>query len=282
MSMCPKAVCGFLVLGVMSIGSKVSAGDEGESFALRCPLEPGRAQATLLVDGERREVAIEVGARAARGEPAPVVFLWHGWGADAAGLLDGLQVARVWPEAVFVAPEGLPRSLLGAGSRSLPGWQIRSGEFGDRDLALFDALVEQLAPLECLDSQRFVSSGFSNGGYFSNLLGCRRGDVLAAIAPVGGGGPFERCPVPVAAWIAHGKNDRVVPSREGRASFTRWRERNGCASSGGPSGACVVAPGCRRESVYCAFPGGHVWPVALTPDWKQFLERQQRPEAASP
>jgi len=277
-----KAVRWFLVVGSLCLGVDACADEPAEDLLLRCPLEPGRTQASLHVDGQLRRVSIEVGPRVENDHPAPVVFLWHGWGGDAAGLLDGLQVGRAWPEAVFVAPEGLPRSLLGAQSRSLPGWQLRAGELGDRDLALFDALVERLEPLECLDSQRFVSSGFSNGGYFSNLLGCRRGEVLAAIAPVSGGGPFERCAAPVAAWIAHGRSDRVVPPGEGRASFARWQERNGCAPSEDGADACVEAAGCRREAVYCAFPGGHVWPVALTQRWKRFLERQRRGASANP
>lgn len=251
-----------------------AAATDAEDTGIRCPLEAGRSSFTLRVGNRTRRVVVEVGPQAGKQAPAPVVFFWHGWGGDPRGHLDWLGARRAWPEAVFVAPEGLPRRFPGRGSLSLPGWQIRSGELGDRDLRLFDALVERLSKLECLDAERFVSSGFSNGGYFSNLLGCRRAGALAAIAPVGSGGPYEACQAPVAAWIAHGSFDRVVSPREGRASLDRWQQRNACEPVEEVRDGCVEARGCTRDLVFCDFRGGHTWPGDLMPRWRGFLETQ--------
>ena len=153
---------------------------------------------------------------------------------------------------------------------------------GDRDLKLFDALVESLSKLACLDGERFVSSGFSNGAYFSNLLGCRRAGVLAAIAPVGGGGPYESCEAPVAAWIAHGNLDRVVSPREGRESFARWQQRNGCQPVEEIRDGCTQALDCSRDLTFCDFRGGHSWPRSLMPRWRSFLEAQSLQKSRAP
>ena len=73
--------------------------------ALRCPLEAGRASIEISAGNRTREVEIEVGPRARRDGPAPVVFLWHGGGGGPRRMLDALDLARTWPEAVAVAPE---------------------------------------------------------------------------------------------------------------------------------------------------------------------------------
>ena len=262
--------------------SLAATGADAEDTGIRCPLQPGRSSFTLRVGSRNRRVVVEVGSQAGEKSPAPVVFFWHGWGGDPRGHLNWLGARQAWPEAVFVAPEGLPRRFPGQGSLSLPGWQLRSGELGDRDLRLFDALVERLSKLDCLDRKRFVSSGFSNGGYFSNLLGCRRAGVLAAIAPVGGGGPYETCEAPVAVWIAHGSLDRVVSPREGRASFGRWQQRNDCQPVEEVRDGCSQAPDCSRDLTFCEFRGGHTWPGNLTPRWRSFLEAQSLAKPETP
>lgn len=262
-----------------TVASATRAGEQGVASVLHCPLEPGRSSFSIDVGGRSRRVEVEAGPQAGKAGPAPVVFLWHGWGSDPRNLLASTRVAKVWPEAVAIAPMGLGRRFPGLGFRSLPGWQIAPGEFENRDLRLFDALVLELSKFDCLDSDRFVSSGFSNGAYFSNLLGCERAAVLAAIAPVGGGGPPGDCEAPVATWIAHGTGDRVVPVREGRATFARWRKRNACnedGKGGADSMGCQSAQGCREETILCTFGGGHWWPRDLVPGWVRFLQDQRR------
>ena len=276
-----NAWAGLLLIALWASGSPVLAKGEGVAGSIRCPLEPGRSSFEIPVGGSSREVEVEIGPEAGKDGPAPVVFAWHGWGGDARNQLSALNVKKHWPEAVVVAPQGRARRFPGRG-RARPGWQISSGEFNDRDVRLFDALVFELSKLDCLDATRFVSTGFSNGGYFSNLLGCRRGRVLAAIAPVGSGGPYESCEVPVAAWVAHGKDDRIVRSREGDASFLSWQERNGCKEKQTGIEGCVEAQACRRETVLCTFAGGHYWPHHLTDDWARFLKDQRKPAAKKP
>lgn len=272
------------LLGAVFLAASVGAGaeDEGVASVLHCPLESGRSSFEVPIGGRNRHVQVEVGPQAGKNGPAPVVFLWHGWGGDPRSVLAYLDLKKAWPEAVAIAPRGLPRRFPGLGVRSHPGWQIAPAEFDDRDVRLFDSLVHDLSKLECLDASRFVSSGFSNGGYFSNLLGCERPSVLAAIAPVGGGGPPGDCEAPMAVWIAHGTGDRVIPVREGRATFAAWRESNTCEEGETSRGGCSEAKACRRETVLCTFKGGHWWPRDLTPRWVRFLRDQRRPGPKQP
>ena len=64
-------------------------------------------------------------------------------------------------------------------------------------------------------------------GYMSNLVGCERGDVVRAIAPVSGGIVASTCKGPVAAWLAHGASDPVVAQSEGIAAVGSGREAVG-------------------------------------------------------
>jgi polyhydroxybutyrate depolymerase len=184
----------------------------------------------------------------------------------------------LWRGAIVVAAEGAPRRFPGLGSSQLRGWQIRSGEFEDRDLRLFDAILKNLQDEGCADSQRIYSTGFSNGGYFSNLLACKRGDVLAAVAPVSGGGPLDRaCDAQVPILITHGTTDEVVPYSEGKQSFERWRAKNGC--EGRPSeslAGCVDGSGCSAATRLCSFSGGHQWPSSGAPRIVKFLKSRSR------
>jgi poly(3-hydroxybutyrate) depolymerase len=194
-------------------------------------------------------------------------------------MMDG---ARQWEDAIVVAPQGEPRTFEQFGDRARPGWQVMKGELGDRDLAFFDAMVADLESRGCLDRDRVYSTGFSNGGFFTNVLGCNRGDVLAAIAPAGGGGPFEReCKqgaLPV--LVTHGREDQVVEYAMGEGSFQYWTAHNGCsADARAPANACADAPGCPEGAAVrmCSLAIGHEWPADQAARTTEFLRAFTRP-----
>ncbi len=163
------------------------------------------------------------------------------------------------------------------------GWQIVPGELGDRDLAFFDALLEDVSARYCIDRAHVTSAGFSNGGFFSNLLGCVRGERLAAIAPVSGAGPIGNppCGGPVPVLVQHGRRDAVVPFRAGRASFDGWAQRNGCEETGADAEqGCRAAAGCAAETRLCATDAAHTWPSGTSERMVDFLRAQRRPTDA--
>jgi poly(3-hydroxybutyrate) depolymerase len=135
------------------------------------------------------------------------------------------------------------------------------------DVPFFDAMLVLLEQSLCVDEQRVFATGHSSGGFFTNTLGCQRGDVLRAIAPVSGGGPFggSRCTGEVAVWLAHGENDMTVPFATGEMSRDSWLGRNGCDAASTPTGVpaeCVDYTGCDPGLPvrWCVHQNGHNWP----------------------
>ena len=248
-----------------------------------CALEPGRSSHDLeVVLGDARRYHARVGAKAVA--PAPLLIVWHGWGGRPTTLEERFAPDLYWPEAVLIAPEGLPRALPEAGPRRRPGWQFVAGEYGDRDLAFFDALLEDATQRFCIDPERVTLAGYSNGGAFVNLLGCLRGGRLAGIAPVSSGGPPDglACTGPLPVLIQHGRDDDVIPLRTGLESFAHWAGANACDAPPAdlPRG-CSEARGCAVPTRFCLTLSGHDWPIGTSQRIVDFLRAQRRGEPAA-
>lgn len=221
--------------------------------------------------GHTRRAQVRVGANV-RG-PAPVLFVWHGWGADPGRMMRMVAPHKHWDDAIVVSSQGLPRSFEIFGARREPGWQVQAGEHDDRDLVYFDALLAELDRRYCIDRKRLFTTGFSNGGFFSNLLACERGSIIAAAAPVGGGGPEpDRCTTKVPVLVTHGRRDRVVPFEMARDSFEAWSRHNGCETTAVPTQGCANAGSCDADVAACVHSGGHLWPATTAASIAKFLK----------
>jgi polyhydroxybutyrate depolymerase len=147
-------------------------------------------------------------------------------------------------------------------------------------------MVASLEASHCIDESRVFATGYSNGAYFSNQLGCRRGDALRAIAPHAGGGPFAgddeydhdgnlKCTgKPPAVMVFHGEADDAVTLDNGLSSLSHWRWANGCSDESAPAGPqpCVSFQGCQRDVVWCQLPdqGHSVWSEGPKATWDFF------------
>jgi poly(3-hydroxybutyrate) depolymerase len=102
--------------------------------------------------------------------------------------------------------------------------------------------------------------------------------VIAAIAPVSGGGPREKeCDGPVPVLIMHGRSDDVVPYGQGEKSFRRWSSENACEEQAAAAEtACVEATGCSADVRFCSFSGSHSWPRDAARRIVEFLLPQRR------
>jgi len=266
------------LMGVAWIGSSLVPLAAEAKEARACSLRAGRFEREIDVRGTPRRYSLSIGPAVPGGAPPPVVFIWHGWGGSPEGMLRAFEPARLWRDAIFVAAQGLPRRFPGLGLRRNPGWQVEGGEFEGRDVALFDALRKALLAEGCADPTRIYSTGFSNGGYFSNLLGCERAETLAAIAPVSGGGPrAKKCGGPMPVLITHSTQDQVVPYAEGEESFRMWRTANNCSDSpAAEPGSCVEASGCAAPARFCTHAAGHRWPFEAAQHIVDFLRTRHR------
>jgi len=219
---------------------------------------------TIIVGGQARTYLLSVPRNYDPNTPLPLVFGWHAHGATGAlaRQLFSLEPAAAGG-AVFVYPDGL-------GTAGNTDWDY--AETG-LDVQLFDLLLNTLTSTYCIDRNRIFSTGMSAGAFFTNLLGCVRGQVLRAIAPASGGPPGSADPSPVVcagnvgAWIAHASNDDTVDFKAyGIATRDFWIARNGCSTTLAPVDAspveCVEYQGCQPDLpvVWCVHSEGHIWP----------------------
>lgn len=232
----------------------------------------------LSVNGAKRTYELFVPEAHDGKKVLPLVFVFHGNGGDGAGMRRGYKLeAEANGGAIFVYPNGFG------------GWDLDTPAAQNDDVAFVEAMLDTLGKAYCVDKKRVFATGYSNGGYFSNQLACRKGSLFRAIASHAGGGPYGGsgdydqngdlvCPEgPVAALIAHGTNDGAVALGEGVKSRDHWTRVNGCKSTTkayDPS-PCVQYDGCAdgRPVVWCQVQGlGHtVWPEGgAKATWKFF------------
>jgi poly(3-hydroxybutyrate) depolymerase len=165
--------------------------------------------------------------------------------------------------AIFVYPDGL------ANDGGQATWNFTTTS---ADMAFFDALLADLKTKYCINTSRIFVTGHSMGGISTNAIGCYRGDIIRAIAPVAGMPPgfgvgTVTCAGNVGAFIVHGNNDTTVDfTRGGIATRDFWLARNGCSTDTVPDpttpNACVDYQGCQPDLpvIWCVHTQGHNWP----------------------
>jgi poly(3-hydroxybutyrate) depolymerase len=193
----------------------------------------------------------------------PLVFAFHGMGGSGkiARQYFGVEAAAQ-DGAIFAYPDGLPVNDAGSA-----GWDLGASGI---DFAFFDTLLAALANTYCVDRNRVFVVGHSFGGVMTNALGCYRGDVIRAIAPVAGMPPgayggSPKCVGSVAAIVLHGENDPTVDfTKGGIGARDFWRGRNGCSTEtqADSSAGCVDYTGCQADLpvVWCVHTQAHDFP----------------------
>ena len=121
--------------------------------------------------------------------PWPVVFSWHGLGDTAQnfhGLISG-QVNNAEMPFIGVTPEdsGYVLSVPLAGDFPVD-WEVFQIVDGNREVALFDAVLACLDERYGVDHDRVHSMGFSLGSIVTDLLATVRGEQLASVATYSG------------------------------------------------------------------------------------------------
>jgi poly(3-hydroxybutyrate) depolymerase len=159
-----------------------------------------------------------------------------------------------------------------------PGWEISAID-GNRDLAFVRALLDDLERRYCIDRARIFSTGFSNGAFFSSLLGCGLSERIAAIAPVSGG-PLRIPCTPgrgVSVLLQHGRQDPLIPVDAARTARDDWLKVNHCAiDARQPHGSgCERWASCRSGAIveYCEEDFVHHWPPQATARVWEFLQQ---------
>ncbi len=245
--------------------------------------------------------------------PLPLIIAFHGGGGNRAstsritcpgGDLDdpgclpaiagaaGMAVVR--PDGTGSRPVRNVRTWNAGGG--VDDWQCASGpacKAGYDDIGYVDDLLAEVGRIVPLEPRRIYATGISNGGAMTHRLACERPEVLAAIAPVGGGNQHAAaggsCPDPVPVLHIHGTDDpcwtydtsaRSCLQTDGKLkvgvddSMAGWAARNQCgAGAPGEEGIADADPDDGTTSVRLRWPGcaadtelvrvdggGHTWP----------------------
>jgi poly(3-hydroxybutyrate) depolymerase len=223
---------------------------------------------TVSVPGfGNRAYRLEVPSSYNQSNPYPVVFAYHPLGVFDPSSIPLISVDS-WGELFCGQYYGDFRSIIGSSNAVIVcpeglqsggnwGWQHAS------DVNFFDAMLAQVSASLCIDLDEVFVTGHSMGGAFTNTLGCQRGDVIRAIAPVAGFGPScsGGSENEVAALILHGTSDTVVSLSNGQASRNFWAGENGC-DTGDPENVPWGNPGsCSSQQTYGGCASGY--PVAM-------------------
>lgn len=157
------------------------------------------------------------------GEPAPLLFVLHGFGGNAQAMSSFTNIENSLDEydldAVVVYPsgtgaeQGLPQSW-NAGTCC----PFATFDFVD-DVAFFDELIASLIEQYEIDTTRVWVVGHSNGGMMAYRLACELSTRVTAIGVAAGALVVNTCaPVrPVSALHVHGELDTVVPLAGGNS-----------------------------------------------------------------
>jgi polyhydroxybutyrate depolymerase len=236
---------------------------------------------TVIVDGLARSYLLDAAGGPAD-QPRPLVLAFHGFGHFAAGLRANLGFPELAARGELVAIHAEGRDGVKLLNRVARGWDIAPED--TTDVAFVRALLDDVERERCIDRRRIFATGFSNGGFLANLLGCQLADRLAAVASVAGGRALDACApaMPMPILFFHGTADQVVPLRMTAAAAGWWRRANHCAESGDdelPAG-CEAARDCAADVVVCKGSQQHVWPADATNRIWEFF--QAHPRRADP
>lgn len=243
---------------------------------------------SITIGGLARSFTAHVPAPADSTQPLPLVIALHGGGGTGAAMrrLSGLDTVSDVNGFVVAYPDGHLKSW--ADSRGTSDAE----RAGVDDVAFISAMIDQLAQMTPVDTQRIYVTGISNGGMMSLRLACALSNKIAGVAPVAANMPLNlstncRPARPVPIMFVHGNADAFVPRAGGTmtkgsggqllsttASINFWLRANLCPDT--MTAVTVLDPANDGTSIYlskyagCApggdvrfydvMNGGHTWP----------------------
>lgn len=232
---------------------------------------------TFMLGGRDRRYIMRLPTNYDPNKPWPLVLALHGNGGSTS-YWDGTTGDRnirgvLQNDAVLVVTEAIEGNWRDYNADPST-WPARV----DEELEYFDKVITDASNELCINTDAIFSTGFSGGGSFSGVLGCRRTDIRAIA--VGGSVLYfdpADCVGDPAAWITIGTLELVAGREQFRDFF---RDHAGCdatASAVSPD-PCTAYDNCNAATPvhYCQHPGDHFWPdfgsQAMWDFFAQFVE----------
>lgn len=204
-----------------------------------------------LLAGHPRQWLVHLPPHYKRGQPLPLVILYHPKGGTAGAFERATDMDSFADRMHFIAvyPSGFEQT-----------WASHSGTDADAakidDVAFTAALLDQLELKYSIDPQRVVLAGFAEGAQMVNLLGCRLADRVTGLVAVAGilsPDAAQDCHPSRALTVIefHASADPFVPFAGGpspkgggngmgvAANVAGWAAREGCK----PTPAKSLLPG---------------------------------------
>ncbi len=256
------------ILPARGLGGLSAKDDEPTRSSQHALVVAGVHRGYLLIEPVRPDLSIRY----------PLIVVLHGDGGTMMSFHDGYPFEHAsGAEAFVVYPDGLRAT-----------WDLES-TIDNRDVQFVAALIDDLASRLPVARDSVFATGYSSGGFLSNVLACQKPGLLRAIASNAGGAPynqrqtwsngFPKCPgqAPVAMLALHGEQDYGVTLDSGRFSAAYWAYVNGCSTGSMETTGytqCHVYRGCPAGKAvgFCSIPGlGHwVWDQAAVATWTFF------------
>lgn len=211
-----------------------------------------------LVAGHPRNWLVHLPSHYKRGQPLPLVIMYHDKGMAPAGLERTTDLDSLADRMHFIAV--YPAALGGT-------WAVQGYGAVD-DLSFTAGLLDQMELKFSVDPQRVVLAGFAQGAQMVNLLGCRLADRVSGIVVVAG------TLSPDLAKDCHPSRPLTVV--EFHASADRWVPFvGGSGPKGGGNGMGVEAnvagwatrDGCKATPAKTQLPGTDKFPSAQIEDF---------------
>lgn len=210
---------------------------------------PGVAPTASTINGVRQTYITDVPSGYDQNMPISLTFAWH-------GRTNSNSRVRSYYK-VYEAAGGDTIMVYPAGTGP---WNL------NRDVAIFDQLLQEFSQQYCIDTDRIYVVGHSLGAWFTNSLACVRGDVIRASGSLGGGTTRTGCSGPVAAITMHNPADRLSPFSAGTSARDLHLEQNACGQAttnySSPDKAhCVEYTECAPDQpvVWCPHTEDYSW-----------------------
>ncbi len=179
-------------------------------------------------------------------DSVPLVFVLHGGGGTANGMISFSEFDLVSDTAVFIAvfPQGVVEASSG-GYTWADGRGTPADTAGIDDVGFISALIDHINSNYEINNSKVYACGMSNGGFMSQRLAVDLNNRIAAVASVGStidsSQVFTYQPtLPVPVMLINGVDDPFVPFNGGPVNgsqgyaissfelFNFWFQKNNC------------------------------------------------------
>jgi polyhydroxybutyrate depolymerase len=166
-------------------------------------------------------------------KPSILVFVHHGFTMSGEIMSKLTSWTKIADENGFVVafPDGPPGTPWNVGEGAVCGMGDAVNNKTQDDFGFVQKMIDEIDSKVPIDHSKIFTTGFSMGGFFANNIGCRRPEMVRAIAPHSGGAEIDyQCPVPRPVMIIHGTADPIISYQCGLDARAKWVKANGCST----------------------------------------------------